>query len=215
MQLLDRLMPFHLCIDDQLLQSSAEASDAHGTPNAQHGDLRITRMGPLLRRIAPKLKIGDAFASQFELQPSQQTSTFAAVEKHLVGRLTILRLDTPYIQIRGCFVPLPNGKELLFAGSLWVTDLDRLSELGLAGSMLPPNDPLIDLLMTHRLMMTAQESSQRAAASAQDFKAQGQITLLEQVNQRLEEAVRERTSELERANIELRGLLAKKKDQAN
>ena len=76
------------------------------------------------------------------------------------------------------FVPLPGNDELLFAGSLWVTELERLSELGLAASMLPPNDPLIDLLMTHRLMMTAQQSAQRALASMRESEMQKQLDAL-------------------------------------
>jgi hypothetical protein len=184
--LLDRLMPFHLRVGR---------------------DLRLTRVGPLLQRIAPHVTCGAPLFERFELQPSMTAPSFDALADHMGGRLAILRLERPFAQIRGCFVPMPGGQEMLFAGSLWVTDLDQLRDLGLAGSMLPANEPLIDLLMTHRLMMTAQQSSLRAMATARETEARRQIDLLAQVNQRLEEAVRQRTAELERANAELRAAL--------
>lgn len=186
LRLLDRLLPFHLAVD---------------------ASLRITRIGPLLRRIAPSLKEGTPLVDHFEIQPEPTQATFDAVAQELENRLTILRLDEPFVQIRGCFVPDPHGDGLIFAGSLWVTDLDRLAQLGLAAGMLPPNDPLIDLLMTHRLMMTAQQSSQRAVTLAREAETRRQIDALEEVNRRLEAAVRERTAELERANEELRQVL--------
>lgn len=185
-ELLDRLMPFHLRIDRML---------------------RITRVGSLLQRVAPALQIGNPLLDQMEMRPSMPNATFASITSQLAGRLTILRMEQPLFQIRGCFVELPGNEELLFAGSLWVTELDALTELGLAGSMLPPNEPLIDLLMTHRLMMTAQQSSQRAQTSAREAEARRQIETLEEVNRRLDAAVRERTTELERINSELTQLL--------
>lgn len=186
LRLLDRLLPFHVSFD---------------------ASLRVTRIGPLLRRVAPGVKEGDLLAERFSIQPQPSSFTFDAVAQELESRLAILRLDEPFIQIRGCFVPDPQDDGLIFAGSLWVTDLERLSELGLAAGMLPPNDPLIDLLMTHRLMMTAQQSSQRALAAAREAESRRQIDSLEEVNRRLEAAVRDRTAELERANAELRQVL--------
>lgn len=169
--LLDRVMPFHLRVD---------------------GELRLVHAGDLLRRIAPDLASGTPLLDRFDLQPAPETPTFEVVATRLSGRLAILRLDKPFVQLRGCFVPMPEGRELLFAGSLWVTDLGELGELGLAGSMLPPNDPLVDLLMTHRLMMTAQQSSQRAITSARESETRRRIEALEQENRRL-------TTALERA----------------
>ncbi len=186
LRLLDRLLPFHVTVD---------------------AGLRVTRLGPLLRRVAPTLREGQPLTDRFEIQPEPSAITFDALTQELENRLTILRLDDPFVQIRGCFVPDPHEDGLIFAGSLWVTDLDRLSQLGLAAGMLPPNDPLIDLLMTHRLMMTAQQSSQRAQAAAREAQTRRRIETLEEVNQRLEAAVRERTAELERANAELRQVL--------
>lgn len=184
--LLDTLMPFHLRVDRTL---------------------KVSHAGPLLRRIAPDLADGTPLLDRFEMQPTVAQPGFDSVAASLTGRLTILRLDQPFVQLRGCFVAMPGGDELLFAGSLWVTDLTELGELGLAGSMLPPNDPLVDLLMTHRLMMTAQQSSQRAMTAARDAESKRQIETLEEVNRRLETAVRERTAELEKANAELTRLL--------
>ncbi len=184
--LLDRLMPFHLRVDRML---------------------RISHLGPLLRRVAPELHDGQALLDRMEMQPAMPNATFEGIAEQLAGRLTILRMQEPFIQVRGCFVELPGKAELLFAGSLWVTELEALTELGIAGSMLPPNEPLIDLLMTHRLMMTAQQSSQRAHAAAREAESRRQIETLEEVNRRLDAAVRERTAELERINTELQQLL--------
>ncbi len=184
--LLDRLMPFHLRVDRML---------------------RITHRGPLLQRVAPALQDGQTMLEHMEMQPSMPNATFAGIAEQLAGRLTILRMQEPLIQIRGCFVELPGKEELLFAGSLWVTELEALTELGIAGSMLPPNEPLLDLLMTHRLMMTAQQSSQRAQAAAREAESRRQIETLEEVNRRLDAAVRERTTDLERINAELTQLL--------
>jgi len=184
--LMDRLMPFHLRVDRML---------------------RVTHRGPLLKRVAPDLQEGEALLERMEMQPAMPNATFAGVVEQLAGRLTILRMQEPFIQIRGCFVEMPGKEELLFAGSLWVTELEALTELGIAGNMLPPNEPLIDLLMTHRLMMTAQQSSQRAQASAREAESRRQIETLEEVNRRLDAAVRERTAELERINAELTHLL--------
>ena len=184
--LLDRLMPFHLRVDRML---------------------RITHLGPLLQRVAPALQDGQTLLEHLEMQPAMPNATFAGIAEQLAGRLTILRMQEPLIQIRGCFVQLPGKEELLFAGSLWVTELEALTELGIAGSMLPPNEPLLDLLMTHRLMMTAQQSSQRAQAAAREAESRRQIETLEEVNRRLDAAVRERTTDLERINAELTQLL--------
>ena len=176
--LLDRLMPFHLRVDRSL---------------------SITHVAPLLKRMAPDLGVGTPLFRRFEMQPSLHVTNFDAVQTYLAGRLVILRLDKPFVQLRGGFVPLPGNEELLFAGSLWVTELERLSELGLAASMLPPNDPLIDLLMTHRLMMTAQQSAQRALTSMRESEMQKQLDALNH-------ALRERTAELDKANAALRAL---------
>lgn len=186
LRLLDRLLPFHVTVD---------------------ASLRVTRIGPLLRRVAPAVREGCLLTDHFEIQPEPSAATFDAIAQELENRLTILRLDEPFVQIRGCFVPDPHTEGLIFAGSLWVTELERLAQLGLAAGMLPPNDPLIDLLMTHRLMITAQQSSQRAVAMAREAETRRQIDSLEEVNRRLETAVRERTAELERANAELRQVL--------
>ena len=169
--LMDRLMPFHLRVDRML---------------------RVTHRGPLLKRVAPDLQEGEALLERMEMQPAMPNATFAGVAEQLAGRLTILRMQEPFIQIRGCFVEMPGKEELLFAGSLWVTELEALTELGIAGNMLPPNEPLIDLLMTHRLMMTAQQSSQRALAAARETE----------IHRRLEAALAENrrlTAELEQA----------------
>ena len=192
--LLDRLMPFHVRVDRAL---------------------RLTRVGTLLARVASDLRGGTPLFERFEMQPSMESPSFDQIADRQAGRLTILRLDRPFTQIRGCFVPMPGGEELLFAGSLWVTDLDQLRELGLAGSMLPANEPLIDLLMTHRLMMTAQQSSLRALASARESESRRQIELLEHVNERLEQAVRQRTAELEQANAELKAALTARGSSAD
>ena len=171
LRLIDRLLPFHVTVD---------------------ASLRMVRIGPLLRRVAPGLKEGEALMQRFTIQPEPSQPTFEAVTQELDNRLVILRLDEPFIQIRGGFVPDPHGEGLIFAGSLWVTELERLAQLGLAAGMLPPNDPLIDLLMTHRLMMTAQQSSQRAITSARESETRRRIEALEQENRRL-------TTALERA----------------
>jgi predicted RNase H-like nuclease (RuvC/YqgF family) len=55
--------------------------------------------------------------------------------------------------------------------------------------------------------MTAQQSSQRAHAAAREAESRRQIETLEEVNRRLDAAVRERTAELERINTELQQLL--------
>ena len=177
-ELLDRLMPFHLRVDKAL---------------------GITHVAPLLKRVAPDLGVGTPLLKRFEMQPTLHVTNFEAMQSYLAGRLVILRLDKPFVQLRGGFVPLPGNDELLFAGSLWVTELERLSELGLAASMLPPNDPLIDLLMTHRLMMTAQQSAQRALASMRESEMQKQLDTLQQT-------LRERTAELDKANAALHAL---------
>jgi hypothetical protein len=169
--LLDRLLPFHVTVD---------------------ASLRIVRLGPLLRRVAPTLREGVALLDRFAIQPEPSNPTLDAISRELENRLVILRLDDPFVQIRGGFVPDPHGDGLIFAGSLWVTELERLAQLGLAAGMLPPNDPLIDLLMTHRLMMTAQQSSQRALAAARETE----------IHRRLEAALAENrrlTAELEQA----------------
>lgn len=170
LRLLDRLLPFHVTVD---------------------ASLRMTRLGPLLRRIAPTLREGEPLLDRFEIQPEPSRPTFECIAQELENRLVILRLDEPFVQIRGGFVPDSNTDGLIFAGSLWVTDLERLSQLGLAAGMLPPNDPLIDLLMTHRLMMTAQQSSQRALAAARESEIHRQLETALAENRRL-------TAELER-----------------
>ena len=171
LRLIDRLLPFHVTVD---------------------AALRLVRIGPLLRRVAPGLREGEALAERFTIQPEPSQPTLESLTRELDNRLVILRLDDPFVQIRGGFVPDPHGDGLIFAGSLWVTELERLAQLGLAAGMLPPNDPLIDLLMTHRLMMTAQQSSQRAMAAARESETRRRIETLEQENRRL-------SAELERA----------------
>jgi hypothetical protein len=164
LRLIDRLLPFHVTVD---------------------AALRLVRIGPLLRRVAPGLREGEALTERFTIQPEPSQPTFETLRQELDNRLVILRLDEPFVQIRGGFVPDPHGDGLIFAGSLWVTELERLAQLGLAAGMLPPNDPLIDLLMTHRLMMTAQQSSQRAIAAARESQTLRRIETLEQENRRL------------------------------
>ncbi|MEM7095748.1 MAG: bifunctional diguanylate cyclase/phosphodiesterase [Actinomycetota bacterium] len=121
-ELLDRILRFHLVLDD-------------------HG--RVAHLGPALGRLVPGA-LGAALAAIAETD--DETVDLAAGAPSWSRRIVVLRFKDPELRIRGELLALDDDR-WLFAGVLDPTDASRLRELGLTPADFAPCDLTLDFSM--------------------------------------------------------------------
>jgi signal transduction histidine kinase len=143
----DRLFPFHLAIDRRL---------------------RITRAGPVLRRVVPSLTIGAPLPEHFTVRRPAILLDFEALRRE-TETIFLLAAHAPAdLVLKGQIVPMSGSKtgaeeELGFLGTPWITSLDALPRLGLTVSDFALHDAIADFLVLVQAQRAALDDAQRLA----------------------------------------------------
>lgn len=125
--------------------------------------LTILQVGSSLRRVCPDVRPGARLAEVFRpIRPAGRISFEWVLENR--ARFFLLEHNgAGKLQLRGQFVALPGGSELLFLGSPWLTDSEELVARGLSFEDFAVHNPLIDLLLVLQGSKMALEDAKRLA----------------------------------------------------
>ena len=140
--LVDRLFPFHLVLDR---------------------DLVVTQAGPVLRRLMPRLTPPVPFDGHFAVRRPTIALDFGAFlgEAHSI---VMLAARTPAeLVLKGQFVPLADGSRMAFLGVPWITDLEALRRLGLTIGDFAVHDSIPDLLVLIQAQKTSLDDASKLA----------------------------------------------------
>jgi PAS domain S-box-containing protein len=125
---IDILFPFHFTLDR---------------------DFNIISVGPSLKKLWTNNTNPKDFITQFKFKrPFLSIAyTFESIIEHKnhLFILELLNSETP-ILLRGQFLPIDNSSKLLFAGSIWLTDVDDLEKHHLKINDFSTSDNVTDLL---------------------------------------------------------------------
>lgn len=125
----DRLFPFYLILDENLL---------------------VKDIGISLNKINQNI-IGRNFFDFFEInKPWSVEQNFISI-KNNQEQFFIIHLKDSGLLMRGMFIDLEKTKELIFCGSPWLSNFDELVEKGLTISDFSLSDPSIDFLQLIKL----------------------------------------------------------------
>jgi signal transduction histidine kinase len=139
----DRLFPFHLVIAR---------------------DLRLTRSGPVLRRLLPDLVLPAPVFDHFAIRrPQLAHLDFESLAAEPERIYVVAALPPSELMLKGQMVPLEGGEALAFLGSPWITSLDQLGRLGLTASDFAVHDSLTDLLVLIQAQNTALDDATKLA----------------------------------------------------
>lgn len=127
----DRLFPFHLVLDREL---------------------RVLHAAPVIRRLLPSLKLGQALDEVFDtVRPHGPLAGVARAE--LADTLLILRSrHPPALVLKGQIVPLASGGEMALLASPRVADADEMRRLGLTAADFALHDPISETLVVLQAM---------------------------------------------------------------
>ncbi len=130
----DRLFPFHIILDQQLLVKS---------------------VGGSLKKILP-VKQGDFFFDQFRIfQPTSFPFNFQGILESRESVVILKSLQSPVVTLRGEWTQGTSMEQVLFIGSPWFHAWEEVIENHLTVNDFAKHDPIIDLL----LMQKTQEIS--------------------------------------------------------
>ena len=138
--LLSEAFPFHFALDRSLTVVQAGA-----VIERMCGALTGRRLGEKLSLVAPQIE------QSFEAMRDQARTLF------------MYRIAPAGQLLKGQVVYEPESDHLLFLGSPWITDVARLSELGLTLRDFAPHDPLADLLFLIQAKNAALMDAKRLA----------------------------------------------------
>ncbi len=122
----DRLFPFHLVLDREL---------------------RILHATPVVERLLPSLRVGDALDQVFEaVRPQGPLANITPAQ--FANTLLILRSRQPQeLVLKGQIVPLASRTELVLLASPRVADADEMRRLGLTAADFALHDPISETLV--------------------------------------------------------------------
>jgi signal transduction histidine kinase/CheY-like chemotaxis protein len=138
--LIDRLFPFHLLVDQEL---------------------RILNTGPVLAKLLPGAPlIGSALIEHFSLHRPERPLTLEALQQSS-GQLVMLEALQVTMLLKGQICPLEQPRAWLFVGTPWLSDLDDLHRLGLKVKDFALQDSLVDYLFLLQARNVALKESQQ------------------------------------------------------
>jgi signal transduction histidine kinase len=146
---LDRVFPFHLALDRAV---------------------RVSRAGPVLRRLVPALAPGDAFAQHFALRRPGIAAEFDALAQHEEAIFLIAAQHRPALVLRGQMIALAAQDLVLFLGSPLLTHLDAMVELGLTVRDFALHDPAADFLIMLQTQRRALEEAQNLSVELREAR---------------------------------------------
>ena len=177
-ELVEQLYPFMLAIDEQL---------------------RVVRLGHAVRKACLNAEPGASLLDLVGIfRPQLGTLSFNALRDN--NRSTFL-LDskTTDIRLRGEMLYEPQSKLVLFLGSPWFTDINKLKASGLSLSDFTVHDPIVDFLYMVQAKSLAVEDAKRFSDTIVKQRDE-----LQRTNEELERASRAKTQFLANTSHELR-----------
>ncbi len=126
------VFPFHLEVDEEL---------------------RLTALGPSLRKLAPAAELGHLLSDHFAVE-TPQPGDFPTL-RGSPNVLVKLRCLQRQVVLRGQTIWYPHGNTLVFLCSPWLTSTAELQRNGLTLSDFAVHDPMADLLQ----VLQAQEAT--------------------------------------------------------
>jgi PAS domain S-box-containing protein len=113
-----------------------------------NNELNITQIGPSLRKIVQtKNKSTIFFHEIFQIiKPSFKFDISFSSLKKFAGKLIIFKINNlENVSLKGQLEFREKESELIFFGTLWIDDNNRMSSLGLTYSDFPAYDPIFDI----------------------------------------------------------------------
>lgn len=147
-------------------------------------DLRVCHMGPLMQRLLPKVRNGDALWEVFRVRSSGgNPPTFDGLCQMLRRNTVMDTVGTEQpLVFRGEWYRHQGENSLVFLGWPWVLDSEELARLGLTLADFPAHTPLGDMLVLLR-------SNQNTLADTRELaeRLHQRTKELRQTNQQLEQ----------------------------
>jgi two-component system, sensor histidine kinase and response regulator len=142
-------------------------------------ELEVLQVGSSLARLCPDVHHGTDFGAAFDsLRPQGCLSWKWLTENR--RRFILLEHRSTRLQLRGEFMPLPDGKSALFLGSPWMTDPQEFAARGLSFEDFAVHDPVVDLLQVLQSSQIALDDARRL-----NVRLTGQRAELRAANDRL------------------------------
>jgi signal transduction histidine kinase/CheY-like chemotaxis protein/HPt (histidine-containing phosphotransfer) domain-containing protein len=176
-ELVDRLFPFLLAIDERL---------------------RVLRLGRGVRKICAGAEPGMPLLDLLTIYRPQIAPSFAALRDNTRSTFMLDSKSTG-IRLRGEMVHEPASGLVLFVGSPWFTDIAKLQESGLSLSDFTLHDPLVDFLYMVQAKTLAMQDAKRFADTIVKQRDE-----LQRANAELERANAAKTQFLANTSHELR-----------
>lgn len=171
-KLLRQVFPFHFVVDHEM---------------------RIVEVGQALARVA-SIERGVSFGERLVLRRPELSADFETLRERSSLLCIVGSKKVDGLVLRGQFIADDARERLVFVGSPWVTDVDRLVDLGLNFSDFGLHDSIVDLLT---FMQASRQSNQEIRALVTELERRE--TDLRAANGRYEQ----HASQLERMVLEL------------
>lgn len=143
---------------------------------AFRADGHVVQVGPVLRRLCPRLD-GSSIADVFQIvRPEAMAFDLEAIDKRS-RTVFVLQVKDGTLKLKGQMTLL--GDTMLFLGSPWITDLAELTALGLQLGDFAVHDQVVDCLFLIQSQQTALADVRRLASQQSVKLAQQQAALLE------------------------------------
>lgn len=177
-------MPFH----SQTL-SVAEFAAAFPFYFAFDAACRLTEFGDKLPRICSRVRVGSLIADCFEISRPAVACDYESIIANR-QKLFLIHCRGSRALLRGQMLPRSGG-EVLFLGSIWLSNPQELSRYGLGAMDFPIHDPSMDVLFALQSQATAMGELRETAGelSRQRAELRQANEELQAKNQELEKAV--------------------------
>ena len=141
--------------------------------------LNVLQVGSTLARLCPDLRPGSDFAASFHSLRPEGDISWQWLTHHR-RYFILLEHRATRLQLRGEFMPMPDGRSALFLGSPWITDPSEIAERGLSFTDFAVHDPVVDLLQVLQSSQMALDDARRL-----NIRLTGQRAELRAANDRL------------------------------
>ncbi len=138
-------------------------------------NLEVLQVGSTLARLCVDVRVGTDFAAVFDsLRPYGHLSWKWLTENR--RSFILLEHRATRLQLRGEFMPLPDGESALFLGSPWITDPQELAARGLSFDDFAVHDPVVDLLQVLQSSQIALDDARRLNVRLTGQRAELRLT---------------------------------------
>jgi signal transduction histidine kinase len=125
-------------------------------------DLEIIHIGPVLKRLYPEMLKYKNFREHFEIKRPKVIADFDAI-RACPRSLFLLESIKNRMQIKGQIVYVDYEEVILFLGSPWITDPNKMADFNLKLSDFALHDPVADFLFLLQAQSTSLKDAKRLA----------------------------------------------------